>query len=107
MHIGGQSTGMTERDRRPAPDPGLLVRLEGATSARITAWPGPIAADLAYGLGFAAWRLRRYPLTREARPATRPAPPRPISGRTASSSKSAGIPAALTPGPAESEPESA
>jgi N-acetylglucosaminyl-diphospho-decaprenol L-rhamnosyltransferase len=59
MHIGGQSTRITERGRRPDRTPTYWFASRSRYFRKNYGLPGAIAADLAYGLGFAAWRIRR------------------------------------------------
>ncbi len=59
MHIAGQSSGMTERDRRPPRTPSYWFASRGRYFRKNFGLAGAVAADLAFGLGFAAWRLRR------------------------------------------------
>jgi N-acetylglucosaminyl-diphospho-decaprenol L-rhamnosyltransferase len=59
MHIGGQSTGLTERARRPDRTPSYWFASRRRYFRKNFGLRGAIIADLAYGLGFAAWRLRR------------------------------------------------
>lgn len=60
MHIGGQSTGMTERYQRPPRTPTYWFDARRHYFRKNFGWGGLIAANLAYGLGFAGWRLRRW-----------------------------------------------
>lgn len=59
MHIGGQSTGLTERDRRPPRTPPYWFASRRRYFLKNYGLAGALAADLAFGLGFAAWRARR------------------------------------------------
>ena len=59
MHIGGQSTKVTERDRRPDRTPAYWFASRSRYFRKNFGLSGAIAADLAFGIGFAAWRLRR------------------------------------------------
>jgi N-acetylglucosaminyl-diphospho-decaprenol L-rhamnosyltransferase len=59
MHIGGQSTKVTERDRRPDRTPAYWFASRSRYFRKNFGLSGAILADLAFGLGFTAWRLRR------------------------------------------------
>jgi N-acetylglucosaminyl-diphospho-decaprenol L-rhamnosyltransferase len=60
MHIGGQSTKQTERNRRPDRTPAYWFASRSRYFRKNFGLSGAIAADLGYGLGFAVWRLRRF-----------------------------------------------
>ena len=60
MHIGGQSTGQTERFRRPPRTPKYWFTARRHYFRKNFGLLGLIAADLAFGVSFATWRLRRW-----------------------------------------------
>jgi N-acetylglucosaminyl-diphospho-decaprenol L-rhamnosyltransferase len=59
MHIAGQSSGLTERDRRPPRTPSYWFASRRRYFLKNYGLPGALAADLAFGLGFSLWRVRR------------------------------------------------
>ncbi len=59
MHIAGQSTGLTVRDARPKRTPSYWFESRSRYFRKHHGVVGAIAADLAFGLGFACWRVRR------------------------------------------------
>ena len=59
MHIGGKSTGMTERYQKPPRTPAYWFEARRHYFRKNHGLATLMAADLAYGLGFAGWRLRR------------------------------------------------
>ena len=59
MHIGGQSTGVTERDRRPPRTPSYWFASRHRYFRKNHGLAASIAADLAYGIGFAGRRFYR------------------------------------------------
>ena len=64
MHIAGQSTTLTRRDRLPPRTPAYWFESRRRYFLKNHGLIGAIAADLAFGLGFATWRLRRWVLRR-------------------------------------------
>ena len=58
MHIAGQSTSMTRRDRLPPRTPSYWFESRRRYFLKNYGLAGALAADLAFGLGFASWRLR-------------------------------------------------
>jgi GT2 family glycosyltransferase len=60
MHIGGQSTGFTDRERRPKRTPSYWFESRSRYFRKNFGLWGLIVADLAYGVGFTFWRLRRF-----------------------------------------------
>lgn len=62
MHIGGQSTKLTERDRRPDRTPSYWFASRNRYFRKNFGLGGAIVADLGFGLGYAVRKLR-YALT--------------------------------------------
>ena len=58
MHVGGQSTGLTERGRRPPRTPPYWFEARRRYFLKNFGRGGALAADLLYLLGATAWRLR-------------------------------------------------
>ncbi|WP_435022096.1 glycosyltransferase family 2 protein [Tundrisphaera sp. TA3] len=59
MHIAGQSSGLTERDRRPPRTPAYWFESRRRYFLKNFGLAGAISADLAFGFGFWTCRLRR------------------------------------------------
>jgi len=59
MHIAGQSSQLTVRGRRPPRTPAYWFASRRRYYLKNHGLAAAIAADLAFGIGFAAWRLRR------------------------------------------------
>lgn len=59
VHIGGQSTGVTQRNRRPPRMPTYCFESRRRYFLENHGLAYAIAADVAFGLGFALWRVRR------------------------------------------------
>ena len=59
MHIAGQSSRLTVRDRRPPRTPAYWFASRRRYFLKNHGLAAATAADLAFGLGYAAWRLRR------------------------------------------------
>ena len=59
MHIAGQSSNLTRRDHAPPRTPSYWFESRRRYFLKHHGLAGAIAADLAFGLGFATWRVRR------------------------------------------------
>jgi GT2 family glycosyltransferase len=60
MHIAGQSTGVSVRDRRPGRLPAYYFESRHRYFLKNFGPVHTLAADLAFGLGYASYRLRRW-----------------------------------------------
>jgi GT2 family glycosyltransferase len=63
MHIAGQSSELTKRDVRPPRTPAYWYASRRRYFLKHYGFPGALLADLAFGVGYAVWQVRRV-LTR-------------------------------------------
>lgn len=59
VHIAGQSTGVTQRDRRPPRTPAYCFESRRRYFLKNHGFAYALGADLSFGIGFALWRVRR------------------------------------------------
>jgi GT2 family glycosyltransferase len=59
MHIAGQSSDLTRRDRLPPRTPAYWFESRRHYFTKNYGWWGAVTADLLFGVCFAAWRVRR------------------------------------------------